>query len=260
MIRLFPYSLCAIELQGIGFGNPNKLFNSIEETFNNISFQKSDLRELIPEYFYLPEMFININCIYFHKQKNGKFVNDVIIPKNIDENKINKNDIINNEIEDDIKYFLFVDYMKKELESLKKNLSSWLRIIFGDGQKFKNKRKKRGLLFRVESFIDTDKNTYQQYSKDENIMNSVEFGLTPLQTIFDDKILDAFERRKYIYEELDEETKKEIENYKKLEKKIKKEKKKNKIKNDNDSKQDNNNIIQKKINDIYVYKEIKILI
>ena len=56
-------------------------------------------------------------------------------------------------------------------------------------------------------------------------MNSVEFGLTPLQTIFDDKILDAFERRKYIYEELDEETKKEIENYKKLEKKIKKKRK-----------------------------------
>ena len=254
LIRLFPYSFCAIEYQGDGFDDPNRLFNSIEETFYNISFQKSDLRELIPEYFYLPEMFININCINFQKKNNGILVNDVIIPKNIDENKINENDIIINEIEADMTFFLFVDYMKKELESLKKDLSSWLRIIFGDQQQFRKKKKKGGLLFRKECFIDINNITYEEYSKDENIMKSVEFGLTPLQTIFDDKILDAFEDRKYIYEELDEETKKELDNYKKLEKKIKKEKKKNKIKNDNDSKQDNNNVIQKKINDIYVYK------
>ena len=254
MIRLFPFSLCAIEYQGDGFDDPNRLFNSIEETFYNISYQKSDLRELIPEFFYLPEMFININCINFHKKSNGILVNDVIIPKNIDENKINENDIIINEIEDDMTFFLFVDYMKKELESLKKDLSSWLRIIFGDQQQYRKKKKKGGLLFRKESVIDINNITYEEYSKDVNIMKSVEFGLIPLQTIFDDKILDAFDDRKYIYEELDEETKKELDNHKKLEKKIKKEKKKNKIKNDNDSKQDNNNVIQKKINDIYVYK------
>ena len=253
MIRLFPYSLCAIELQGDGFDDPNRLFNSIEETFFNISFQKSDLRELIPEYFYLPEMFININCINFHKKKNGKLVDDVIIPKDIDENKINKNNIIINEIKDDMKYFLFVDYMKKELESLKKDLSTWLRIIFGDRQQFKE-RKKSELLFRSESFIDINETTYEEYSKDENIMKSVEFGLIPLQTIFDDKILNTFENRKYIYEELDEETKKELDNHKKLEKKIKKEKKKNKIKNDNNSKQDNINNIKIEPNKIYVYK------
>ena len=152
-----------------------------------------------------------------------------------------------------MKYFLFVDYMKKELESLKKDLSTWLRIIFGDRQQYKE-RKKSGLLFRSESFIDINETTYEEYSKDENIMKSVEFGLIPLQTIFDDKILNTFENRKYIYEELDEETKKELDNHKKLEKKIKKEKKKNKIKNDNNSKQDNINNIKIEPNKIYVYK------
>ena len=38
MIRLFPYSFCAIELQGDGFDDPNRLFFSIDETFYNISY------------------------------------------------------------------------------------------------------------------------------------------------------------------------------------------------------------------------------
>ena len=61
LIRLFPFSLLSIELQGDGFDNPNRLFFSIQETFFNISTQKADLRELIPEFFYFPEMFINLN-------------------------------------------------------------------------------------------------------------------------------------------------------------------------------------------------------
>ena len=64
LIRLFPYSFCAIELQGDGFDDPNRLFYSIENTFYNISAQKSDLRETIPEFFYFPEIFININIFY----------------------------------------------------------------------------------------------------------------------------------------------------------------------------------------------------
>ena len=111
-------------------------------------------------------MFRNINCINFHKKSNGILVNDVIIPKNIDENKINENDIIINEIEDDMTFFLFVDYMKKELESLKKDLSSWLRIIFGDQQQYRKKKKKGGLLFRKESVIDINNITYEEDEKE----------------------------------------------------------------------------------------------
>ena len=65
MIRLFPYSFIAIELQGDGFDDPNRLFYSIERSFYNISSQKSDIRELIPEFFYFPEMFMNLNYLNF---------------------------------------------------------------------------------------------------------------------------------------------------------------------------------------------------
>jgi hypothetical protein len=91
LIRLFPFSSLSIELQGDGFDNSNRLFFSIQETFFNISTQKADLRELIPEFFYFPEMFINLNCYNFGKRNNNEYVDDVII--NIQEILSKKNNI-----------------------------------------------------------------------------------------------------------------------------------------------------------------------
>ena len=55
LIRIFPFSFLSIELQGNGFDSPNRLFYSIEDTLYNISFMKSDLREMIPEFYYFLE-------------------------------------------------------------------------------------------------------------------------------------------------------------------------------------------------------------
>ena len=244
MIRLFPFSFLAIELQGDGFDNPNRLFSSIEETFNNIITQKSDLRELIPEFFYLPEMFINLNFFYFKDKKNEELVDTVKIPMNISSNDQDNNikeinqyykdglNIINNHknINKDEEYeiFLFIDYMKKKLEGLNgNNLSAWLKIIFGEGQKYKGKNKE--LLFREESYIDPNEVNFENYSKNELIMKSVEFGLIPLQTIYDSKFLNNFGN-----------------NYEKLEGKRKESyTKKNKKNQQNET---NNNIENQKIN------------
>ena len=94
LILIIPYTFLAIELQGDGFDNPNRLFNSIEEVFYNISSQKSDLRELIPEFFYLPEMFMNINNINFKKRTDNTLVDDVKIPSHLLKNKIHDKDYI----------------------------------------------------------------------------------------------------------------------------------------------------------------------
>ena len=58
LLRLFPYSFIAIEIQGDGFDDPNRLLHSIEHCFNSISFLNTDLRELLPEFYFLPEMLI----------------------------------------------------------------------------------------------------------------------------------------------------------------------------------------------------------
>ena len=196
MIRLFPYSFLSIELQGNGFDNPNRLFFSIEDTLSNISTQKSDLRELIPEFFYLPEMFMNLNYINFGKKSDNKFVDNVQMPLNIigdipkDKNSQKNDDVL--------KYFLFVNSMKNQLEMIKiQKLNLWLDIIFGEHQKYGNRHKEKKQYFRNQSYIDIDKDTYQQYLNTDIIMKSVEFGLIPLQTIHDNK---SFENRKNNYD------------------------------------------------------------
>ena len=263
LIRIFPYSFCAIELQGDGFDNPNRLFYSIEDSFFNVSSQKTDLRELIPEFFYLPEMFININFLFLKERRNKEPVNDVKMPNNILISKYYKeeeeakyyneldkyNEIDSNGFnliinknkfkEDFLKIFIFVDYMKKELESSKEDICSWLNIIFGEGQRFINNGKEKEQLFRTESYLDIDENTYKKYSKSEIIMKSIEFGLSPLQTIFDPKIFHNFENKKNNYEKI------QIENVK-----IKK-KRKSIIKNEKEKDWNIINII-KKNNDIEI--------
>ena len=227
MIRLIPFAFLSIELQGDGFDEPNRLFFSIEKSFYNISSQKSDIRELIPEFFYFPEMFMNINNINFHKRKDNILVDDIIIPNNLTnlddymnikdkDNKIDdikEIDILQNENENketSIRYFIFVDYMKKKLESFKNKLFSWINIIFGDEPRNKKIGKNKDQTFRTESFIDIDKDTYEEYSKDEVIMDSIEFGVIPLKTIYDNKILNIIENLKNNYDKLDEKTKNEL--------------------------------------------------
>jgi len=186
-IRIFPYTFLAIELQGTGFDDPNRLFFSIEETFFNISFQKSDLRELIPEFYYFPEIFWNLNKVNFNKRSNGIQVDDLIMPKDL--NKIDKEKNYDDNFEKSEYYssFKFIEKMRNLLESKQTDIISWINIIFGPGQKYKNP-KDEDLYFRNESYIDYTNikaEDFKYYRKDKNFMTSVEFGMTPIQIVFE---------------------------------------------------------------------------
>ena len=188
LMRVFPYSFLCIELQGSGFDTPNRLFFGIEQSFYNISCTKSDLRELVPEFYYFPEMFLNINKINFHKRANNIQVNNVIMPHDICHiGKDKDKNSISYENSDYFKSFKFVEELRNLLESKKVDILSWINIIFGTGQKYKNSRKK-DLLFREQSYIDYTKDKdidFINYRQDKNYMTSAEFGITPIQTIFE---------------------------------------------------------------------------
>ena len=213
MVRIFPYSFCAIEIHGKYFDDPNRLFFSMEKTLLNISSQISDLRELIPEFFYLPEMLINVNKLNLLSLKNGTAVDNVQIPDDVPLDKYEKNDSminilneekINSNINDEakrknlFKIFLFILKMKNSLENMKDNLAYWLNIIFGPKQKYL--KKKNGQIFRSESYLNVDDETLKKYSNDNIIMKSVEFGLMPLQIFSDSKYLGNIKNRKFTYD------------------------------------------------------------
>lgn len=61
MVRLSPFTEAAISIQDGKFDIPDRLFRSIMKSWIDCNNEMADVRELTPEFFYLPEAFLNIN-------------------------------------------------------------------------------------------------------------------------------------------------------------------------------------------------------
>ena len=51
--------------------NPDRVFHSIHDSFVNALNDHADVREIVPEFFYLPELFLNSNQINFGVRQDG---------------------------------------------------------------------------------------------------------------------------------------------------------------------------------------------
>ena len=83
--RIFPFTFTSLEIQSWQFDLPERLFSDLDISFNNSLTEKSDVRELIPEFFFMPEIFQNINNlnlgIITHEDNNHKIeINNVNLP------------------------------------------------------------------------------------------------------------------------------------------------------------------------------------
>ena len=79
LIRLAPFTSQHISIQGGKFDHATRLFNSIQQTYRLVTSIAKDYRELIPEFFFLPDMFLNNNKLDLGKTNDG-VVNDVEMP------------------------------------------------------------------------------------------------------------------------------------------------------------------------------------
>ena len=158
----------SIEMQGNNIDSPDRLFYSVEGALNNMSLQKSDLRELIPELFYLPEMFMNINNINFGKTGAIK-IDDCIVPNDNKEKTIEKFCIFINEMI----YYLEKDEDKSSWLTKTEDISDWIQIIFGENQKYDTVYK--GQYFRSDSYIDKLSEEFSKRIIDQIIIDSYEF-------------------------------------------------------------------------------------
>ena len=155
----------------------------------NIS-QKSDLRELIQELYYLPELYFNKNDIYFGKKSNHFLVNDVNITLN-DQDSIN----------DYIFKYEYISILKNRLEFDNIKLNEWINLIFGiehrkhyyyDGNYYKYFDKNLYIILdteeqkKEEEIIGKIKTQKEKYRYNEYI-SCYEFGIIPIQ-IYDEKL------------------------------------------------------------------------
>lgn len=66
--------------QGGKFDHADRLFQSIESTYRNCLTNTSDVKELIPEFFYMPEFLVNSNSYHFGVKQDGEPILDVGLP------------------------------------------------------------------------------------------------------------------------------------------------------------------------------------
>ena len=161
LMRLFPFTHISIELQGQGFDKPDRLFLSVKNSFFNSTTQKGDVRELIPEFFYLPEMFKNINNLNMGKLEDGKEVNDVETPCH------------NNPYD-------FIMTMRSVLENntISSTIQNWIDLIFGYKSKGKDAEVAKNIFKEAAYQESIDINKIEDK---EAKLREVEFGLIPNQ-------------------------------------------------------------------------------
>ena len=122
LIRLQPFVQSYLLLQGGAFDHPDRLFYSIEKAWKSASRDSmTDVRELIPEFFYLPDFLTNINDYNFGtRQADGGAVNDVTLPP---------------WAKGDPKIFIAKNREALESDYVTRHLQDWIDLVFGQKQR-----------------------------------------------------------------------------------------------------------------------------
>ena len=163
--RLFPYSYILIEMQGDKFDDPDRLFINVSNSYNCSTTQKGDVRELIPEFYTIPEIYHNINNYDMGIRRNKEKVNNVKCPI---------------WSRDDPYKFLSLINMALESDYVSLNINNWIDLIFGYKQRGKEGEKANNI-YRFPSYADLV--PINQMIKEEKVFfyRFAEFGICPRQ-------------------------------------------------------------------------------
>ncbi|ETO24354.1 hypothetical protein RFI_12806 [Reticulomyxa filosa] len=121
-VYVYVYVRIALELQGGRFDHADRLFSSIPYSWQLASEHggMQDVKELIPEFFYLSHFLTNINRFNFHKTEKEIVIDDVVLPRWAcgDPER-------------------FIRLHREALESpyVSQNLHNWIDLIFGYKQR-----------------------------------------------------------------------------------------------------------------------------
>ncbi|XP_038073345.1 neurobeachin-like protein 1 isoform X2 [Patiria miniata] len=119
LVRIEPFTSLHIQLQSGKFDCADRQFHSIPSLWDTLMENPNDVKELIPEFFYMPEFLENRNNFHLGYLQTGEDVNDVILPKWA------------SSPED----FIYKHRQALESEHVSANLHHWIDLIFGYRQK-----------------------------------------------------------------------------------------------------------------------------
>ena len=174
LVRIFPFSFISIQIHGAKFDDPGRLFFSLSKTFQCVCTLKEDLRELIPEFYSFPEIFLNHNKLKLAPNTiclDGEFfnINDVILPPWSENNPS-----------------IFVSKMRSFMENNSENINKWIDLIFGYNQRGENAQSNNNLFMAqtYEKMVKIDEVTDSSFR--ETLMRLIEIGVTPFKLFFNE--------------------------------------------------------------------------
>ncbi|XP_041515186.1 neurobeachin isoform X3 [Microtus oregoni] len=119
LVRIEPFTTFFLNANDGKFDHPDRTFSSIARSWRTSQRDTSDVKELIPEFYYLPEMFVNSNGYHLGVREDEVVVNDVDLPPWA------------KKPED----FVRINRMALESEFVSCQLHQWIDLIFGYKQR-----------------------------------------------------------------------------------------------------------------------------
>lgn len=171
LIRQEPFTSMAIDLQSGRFDCPDRLFFDIAASWNSCMTSTSDMKELIPEFFCLPEMYLNTNEFPLGRTQNNRLVDNVGLPP---------------WAKGSPHEFIRIQRLALESENVSRNLHQWIDLIFGYKQRGPEAEAAHNIFHHLsyEGSVDLDKITDEidRQAAESHIQN---FGQTPCQLLTD---------------------------------------------------------------------------
>nr|XP_057914287.1 lysosomal-trafficking regulator isoform X6 [Doryrhamphus excisus] len=123
LVRMPPFTKMFLAYQDQSFDIPDRTFHSMNTTWRLSSYESmTDVKELIPEFFYLPEFLVNREGFDFGVRQNSERVNHVNLPP---------------WARNDPRLFILIHRQALESDQVSQTLCQWIDLVFGLKQKGK---------------------------------------------------------------------------------------------------------------------------
>ncbi|KAK9687952.1 FYVE zinc finger [Popillia japonica] len=120
LVRLEPFTQHFLRLQGGHFDLADRMFHSVKEAWLSASkHNMADVKELIPEFFYLPEFLLNANQFDLGSKQSGVSLGDIVLPP---------------WAKQDPREFIRMHRNALECDFVSQNLHHWIDLVFGHKQ------------------------------------------------------------------------------------------------------------------------------
>lgn len=171
LVRVEPFTTIFLDVQGGKFDQPDRMFSSILASWKLTQRGSHDVKELIPELFYLSELFTNSNTYDLgHLSESGQKIDNVILPKWA---KTPQD-------------FVRINRLALESEIVSSQLHKWIDLIFGYKQRGPEAAKAINIFYYLTYENSIDVNLIQDTVQRQACIDQIKsFGQTPSQLLIE---------------------------------------------------------------------------